>query len=583
MFAAALCAGAKTREAPTLAAYPEFLRPDPFGAIVEPDRSFGAKPLKTISLRAARGGYASFHLAVNLPEPGDYTLTLEPAGAGIQTEVFREWFHHLESDQRYYPDALIPTKLPYRSRMPEPDNRIEKQTQQAFWVDLWIAPDAKPWVYRFQARLEAGGKRVTLPVELRVLAAVVPDKDVVAMDHNSYGSSFIDAPYLSDAFFAQIHAFHRLFYEHRGVFHQLGYGHAGKVAPEFAPALEGTGRAKHIKDWTLYDRHYGPLLDGSAFASTRRGASPIPFVYLPINPEWPASYLWWGEPGYEAEFVNVVSEMERHFREKGWTRTVFEVFFNHKVRYKGFPWDGDEPRFPEDLPFLTQYAELVKKAVPAGSPVQFRVRADASWMMEEQFKKLAGAVTFWVAGGGMLSWYPEAPKMLTDRGDILWMYGGTPELSKVSTQMALTPLKTWIRGASGYVHWLSTGYGRDPWFHFDGGGTALVYPGAKFDIAGPIPSVRLKLERNTVQDLTLLASLGGAASKAEAATRFNGVKLEDWWTPRSAIPPGLPRDWNNADIEDASSPTENRLAKIDSAAWDRVRQYILTLATEASK
>ena len=104
------------------------------------------------------------------------------------------------------------------------------------------------------------------------------------------------------------------------MFHQLGYGHAGKVGPEFAPALEGSGRSKHIANWDLFDRHYGPLFDGSAFAGTRRGAKPIPFAYLPINPEWPASYLWWGEPGYEAEFVNVVSAMERHFREKNWTQ-----------------------------------------------------------------------------------------------------------------------------------------------------------------------------------------------------------------------------------------------------------------------
>src|SRR5207302_489387 len=92
----------------------------------------------------------------------------------------------------------------------------------------------------------------------------------------------------SEQFFRLIHAYHRLFYEHRGIFHQLGYGHSGKVAPEFAPLLEGSGRAKHITSWSLYDRHYGPLFDGMAFSASRRGSRPIPFVYLPINPEWPA-------------------------------------------------------------------------------------------------------------------------------------------------------------------------------------------------------------------------------------------------------------------------------------------------------
>jgi hypothetical protein len=583
-----VCAcAARAPQRPTLAAFSEFVRPDPFGGIVAPDRQSGAAPLRAISLRAARAGYASFHLAVNLPETGEYSLTLESPGSGIQAEVYREWFHFTEPDKSYYPDALVPVKLPYRSRLPEPDNRIEKQTAQAFWIDLWIPADAKPWVYHFDAKLETPRGRATLPIELRVVSVVIPKDDVVAMDHNSYGTGLAQAPYLSDAFFAQIHASHRIFYEHRGVFHSLGYGHAGKVRPEFAPELEGSGRNKHIKSWDLFDRHYGPLLDGSAFAATHRGPKPIPYMYLPINPEWPASYLWWGEPGYEAEFRNVVSAMESHFREKGWTHTVLEVFFNHKVRYKGFPWDGDETRSEDDLPFLAQYAELVKKSIPAGTPVQFRLRADVSWMMEEEFKKLAGVVTFWVAGGSTLSWYRDAPKMLKERGDTVFIYGGTPVVSKVSTEMGLNPLKAWLLGVDGYVHWLSDSPGRDPWFHFGGGDTALVYPGAKFGVAGPISSVRLKLERNCVQDLTLLASFTGRRPvetlKGEVAQRYNGTTLDDWWIPRPALADRPVLEWDNANMEDIDGPKNARLAKVDSAAWEKVRQYIFGLAAEVSQ
>ena len=221
----------------------------------------------------------------------------------------------------------------------------------------------------------------------------VPEDDALTIDHNSYGSSWLASFYkrpdessedffASDRFFELIHAHHRLFYEHRGTFHQLGYGHAGKTGPEFAPKLTGSGRTKRIEDWELFDRHYGPLLDGSAFRGTRRGAQPIPFVYLPINPEWPASYLWWGEPGYEVEFTRVVSEMERHFRDKGWTGTRFELFFNHKKRYKGFEWDGDEARFPKDNAYFKKYWRIFQNAVPKDSPVQFVFRNDSSWMME---------------------------------------------------------------------------------------------------------------------------------------------------------------------------------------------------------
>ena len=63
-----------------LEALPEFLRSDPFGAIVAPDRS-GAdlasslyRAKHQVVLTGCRGGYVSFHLVVKLPSPSAYTL-----------------------------------------------------------------------------------------------------------------------------------------------------------------------------------------------------------------------------------------------------------------------------------------------------------------------------------------------------------------------------------------------------------------------------------------------------------------------------------------------------------------------------
>ena len=66
------------------------------------------------------------------------------------------------------------------------------------------------------------------------------------MDHNSYGSSWLADYYPgtkvpSDASFRLMHLYHGIFYDHRGIYHQLGYGHGGKVIPEFAPALDRIG------------------------------------------------------------------------------------------------------------------------------------------------------------------------------------------------------------------------------------------------------------------------------------------------------------------------------------------------------
>jgi len=593
------------RAAAGLEVLPEFLRPDPFGGIVAPDRS-GADLRSSlydarhrVALTGARGGYVSFHLLVKSPAPGPYTLEvaiIDPAHQ-VQTDLFREWFHFTESDQRYYPDALIPVRTPYSSRLPAPDNQIPQQTVQAFWVDVYIPADAKPGTLFGKAKLQTGAKAVVLPLQLVILESLIPAEDVVTVDHNSYGSSWLAGQFgdsyrrdpsrwfESDQFFGLIHAYHRIFYEHRGIFHQLGYGHSGKVGPEFAPVLTGSGRGKHIVNWDLFDRHYGPLFDGRAFSGTRRGPRPIPFVYLPINPEWPASYEFWGEPGYEAEFVNVVSEMERHFREEGWTHTNLEVFFNHKKRYMGFPWDGDEVRFPKDLNYFLEYGRLLRKALPPDSPVHFVFRADVSWDMEQQFKLLKGIVNVWCCGGGILSFYKDAPKILRERGDIVWYYGGPPSVTETSSAITELPFRAWLWGVNGFVHWLTVSPGEDPWFHFDGGGTALVYPGERFGLTEPIPSVRLKIQRNCLQDLAMIDSFKARrpldSLRREVARGYNNSAPDDWWNPRPALADVPSDQWLSSAIDEATQHTEKVLKHPDASAWYNVQQYALKLAREA--
>ncbi|MEP6536050.1 MAG: hypothetical protein ABJF23_12065 [Bryobacteraceae bacterium] len=565
---------------------PEFSRPDPVNGIVAID-SPGSKSADAVHITAARAGYASFHLVAKLDRPSEYEISLD---FPLPADAYREWFHFNTPDQKYYPDALIPVTSPYRSRLPEPDNRIPGQTAQAFWIDIWIPASTAPRLYRGEARLTSGSERKTIPIEITVLSTVIPDKDAVTLDSNSYGTSWLQEQYPktladlaenSDPLYKLIHQYHRIFYDHRGTFHQLGYGHAGKVGPEFAPELTGTGTGKHVSSWTNFDRHYGPLFDGSAFKDSRRGPSPIPYVYLPINPDWPASFLWWGEPGYEAEFVNVVSEMERHFREKNWTSTRMEVFFNHKKRYKGFPWDGDEIRFERDNQYLLDYRRLLDKAVPATSPVQFVMRSDSSWTMEQQFELLKGVIKFWVVGEGSFSWYPGAAKRLKDRGDTIWTYGGTPTVQSISTEITLNPLRSWITGVDGFVRWLTISPGPDPWYHFGGGGEVLVYSGERFGRPEPLASIRLKLQRNCLQDLALLEAASQKGSREqiqqEVVKRYNGTRLADWHNTRPALLSKPVLEWNNADFDDALKPYEARFKNLDPASWQRVRDYALTL------
>jgi hypothetical protein len=557
---------------------PEYQRADPWGAIVEADRSV---PPFAGKLTTARRGYASVQVVVSTEQPLSYRLVVT---SPFPVELYREWFHRTKADGKYVPDALIPIESGAALTIPDPENRVPKQTAQAIWLDFWIAEETQPGAYRATVTLTEGGRSRSVPIAIEVLAGVIPKEDAITLDHNSYGTGWLFGQYPKtlpteneERLFTLIHAYHRRFYEHRGVYHQLGYGHGGKVGPEFAPELAGSGRNKHITSWDRFDRHYGPLLDGSAFRETRRGPRPIPYVYLPINPDWPASYLWWGEPGYEVEFTNVVSAMERHFREKGWTGTAFELFFNHKKRYKGFSWDGDEQRFARDNDWLVAYRRLFDRAVPADSPVKFLTRVDTSWTMEEQFNRLQGVVNFWVAGEGMLSWYPGAAERLRARGDRVWSYGGTPTVDKPAAMMTLHPLRSWVTGVQGFVRWQTVDPGPDPWFALEGGGETLVYPGDRFGIGEPLGCIRLKVQRNCLQDLALLEERAGrgnrAAVMAAVVQRFNSSRLADWQNvaPPLAKTPVL--DWNNLSIGEALEPFEAQFANVRPDAWQRVHEY----------
>jgi len=112
----------------------------------------------------------------------------------------------------------------------------------------------------------------------------------------------------------------------------------------------------------------------------------------------------------------------------------------------------------------------------------------------------------------------------------------------------------------------------------------MVYPGDHFGVEGPIPSIRLKIQRNAVQDLTLLDSFGKVHSshqlRSEAARRFNNTSLEDWRSPRPALADKNPEDVTNADYEDAT-PKNPKFTELDAAAWQRVRTYVFELAREA--
>jgi len=577
----------------------EWVSRDPFGQVKPADisaKTFRITNDSGVVLRTARGGYVSFRLWVI--GTGDYRLLVEMGGA-VEADLFRAWYHRMdakagEETPRYCVDALVPVQPGAPQHLPDPDNQIQDQTHQEFWVDLFIPADAPVGPVRGRMLLEAAGEQVEFELTVEILAAIIPEEDAIVCDHNSYGRGAFQQMYprafagcgdedvRTKKTIEILHHYYRICREHRGLFSNLGAGHDGSCDRIYGPPLCGRGRARSLGDWTWFDRHYGPLLDGSAFAAAgpgmprpRRPARPPWGAYTPITPDWPADYLWWGQPGYEVEFTRCLGQFDRHFREKGWVHTRPYFFFNHKKRYRWYEWDGDEPKYGKDDGYALEMGRLFRKAV-GDSPVPWAYRMDASWRMKNHFERFAGLVDFWVCGG-FARWYPDEIRRVVDRGDVVWTYSGTPGIDEASSSLLEHVLRTWARGIGGHCEWLTVSPGPDPWFACDGAATGMIYPGDRFGLDGPIPSVRLKLQRNALQDIDLIQARSEAAGRVDEVrterARIAGVTL--WETPPPVVRELPPEQWDSRNLSGSQDDDMTQHAVLDPRWWVPLRRAAL--------
>jgi hypothetical protein len=580
-----------------LKAYSEWTAHDPFGRVKKADGKPGelAQP---VALRAARGGYVSFRLVVK--GRGEFGLS-SSLGGGLAVELYRCWYHRmkLKGVKAFYcPDALVPLKRGARLRIPDRENKIRGQKQQEFWVDVYVPPGARPGAVEGRITLKAGGASQELPLRVQVLKARLPEEPAVVMDNNSYGCRWLPGMY-PKAFagvsagkmwrrkIELLHHYYRISREHRTLLHNLGYGHSGQTDPIYAPGIVGSGRKKRLTDWEMYDAHYGPLLSGRAFAkaspgmpSPRMKAAPVWGVYTPINPDWPADYLWWGQLGYEAEFVNCVRHFDAHLKRRGWTKSRIEFFFNHKKRFRWYEWDGDEQKYAKDNARHADMIGLWEKATKP-SRVNWVYRADASWQMKRQFEELGGHRNFWVCAG-FISWYPKEVKRVLARGETVFWYGGYPPITAPSSAVLQNLWRTWARGLHGFCHWLATSPGPDPWFNCTGAATGPIYPGERFGIPGPIPSTRLKILRNGIQDIDLVDSLARRSRRLENVRRalVREVPIVLWQEPPANARRLPPEDWDSENLATEHEPIMEAIRALKPDWWKVVRRRACDLAEE---
>ncbi len=444
---------------------------------------------------------------------------------------------------RFYDDALVP--LPnvgmadaarsITRRAP----RVKGRRRQGFFIEVYIPKGTAAGRRELSLVLNVGGEDIRVKVALTVYGFELPDSTSCVADINNYGTApatgfdGLDSGEGFERFLEIERAYFRMAREHRALFHLLPFSQSGRVEENYAPVLAGAGRDRRVVDWGPFDRHWGPYLDGSAFKGVRGGERPVENLYLPVNLNWPAFFEKFGTPGYELEFKKVLGEMAAHFREKGWTETSFEVYFNHKVSWKYYPWDMDETFYKRDKPVLLQLARMVNEVARDFPEVKLVNRIDSSNIYPECARGDEGReIQLWVVNRSLHSLEPEANEILRANGQKVWFYGGSGLLSAPDRLDSLRwPWMSWGRETDGLCWWCGTLWGN--WENVEPGGSHCFYPGKRFDIEGPLASLRLKVLHRAMQDHAYLQMLtertGSRAAADECIARTVGCRDREGW------------------------------------------------------
>ncbi len=483
---------------------------------------------RRIALQAARNEFVAFQVLLRGAGGSDRDqvrpeLTFEaPAGRAPRVEFGR--YQSVNSRNGPLPDPIVPLDFPTSGAKGAKNGSLH--------AEIYVPHDLAAGEYRgtltLSARGGAGQRTLRLPVALRVWDFTLPDHLSFLPEMNSYGLPDNERDY------------YRLAHRHRTVLNRLPYYQNGRMADGCAPRWDARRLAL---DWSDWDRRFGPLLDGSAFADLPRKGVPVDVFYLPLHENWPSPIegnyngSYWADraflDSYRRAFAAASRGMAEHFRARGWTETLFQCLLNNKVDFKrrgwsrgSSPWLLDEPASFQDYWALRYFARAFHEGInqAAGSPAtpgpaassappssgpRMVFRADISrpqWRRDS----LDGLLDYHVVGGAVR----EYPQLVFDRrrvlGEIVLEYGSTNPVEGSNLQPVGWCLDAWSLGTDGIIPWQTIG-NDDSWERADE--LALFYPGRARGRGGAgagesspdvIPSIRLKAYRRGQQDVEYL-------------------------------------------------------------------------------
>lgn len=495
----------------------------------------------SVRLAAARGEIVSFQLAL---EGGIAEVAIELpdlAGPGAipaaGARLWRNWYMQGQSEYA----------IPWSGTVscPQGDNAIEGQTLQAVTVDYHVPLDTPAGTYRGEIALSAGEHALRLPLTVEVYDVQVPETVFFNPELNCYGGP-------GRAGSEQFKDSYRLAHYHRATINRVPYSQNGNTHQDWIPETDPTtGR---VTDWTGFDRNLGGLLDGSWFADNPRAGVPVPTLYLPHYEGYPLDYQQHYDAGtpfasgdrasmtrhqiaaklpldalsdaYKRAFVTNVGDFYRHFAERGWTRTMCQMYLNNKGWKGGYAqWCLDEPHKAVDWDALNAWGLLWKQGIddpavytPAWHQEYFLAGGVTAMGRERPTFLYRGDISRSTLQGSMSDGIMTIMYGGNDRRTlrnhrrrmpaILYTYGSASAPERSNWENAAWCLKTYADYRDGVLPWQSLG-GPDSLTTGDkpSGGNALIVDSGEHGFGHAVASFRLHAMRRGAQDCELLRLL----------------------------------------------------------------------------
>lgn len=466
---------------------------------------------KSVEIVAARNEYEPLRVIIRAGATALANVRVEATaltGSAGRIEakhvaLFREHYIHVfkpslrsKAPTGWYPDALIPIAGgdPSAKYPPLPAS-VEPGTNQGFWADVYVPRDAAPGEYSGSITVTVDGARLSpVSVKLRVLPFTLPDKIAMRSNFGGLGGGLarqlgMDAG--TQEFVAVEDQYIDTLLAHRAIPSSLG-----NIWPKWTPegGIDDSASGERLRAM-VQDRHVNALC--------------VPFAYR-TEPEKCKAYL---------------RDLAAYLRSKGWLDLAY-IYLE------------DEPNNAEQYETVRKQGALIRESGIKRLCTEQTVTSNPEW------GTLYGAVDIWCP---LWCLYDEqTARQRQALGEEIWTYTALCQGKGTAPfwQIDFSPVQfrapfwvSWHYGVKGFLYWSSICWakGQDPWTapHFREqywGEGMLLYPGKDAGLRGPVPSIRLKLIREALEDFEYMTLAAGQGHKAQVDEIVAGLarSFDDW-------------------------------------------------------